>query len=178
MVSGDPCWNMRNYSNISTIIDASKKPDAVTRHFSLWAVVTPLPSYSSSTPFSAPHASVPLLLPMPLPPPPTGCACCHIQGYVGDPWNVFDALVVIGSVVDIILSQVERHRVCTTLTFPRPALSPLLLHTFISFLPVQLLCFCFAFFWLFFFAFSIIGQDDSFNNNVRVKKTPFNVSKQ
>lgn len=77
---------------------------------------------------------------------PTGCACCHIQGYVGDPWNVFDALVVIGSVVDIILSQVERHRVCTTLTFPRPALSPLLLHSFISFLPVQLLCFCFAFF--------------------------------
>ncbi|XP_038149949.1 voltage-dependent L-type calcium channel subunit alpha-1D isoform X2 [Cyprinodon tularosa] len=27
------------------------------------------------------------------------------RGYVGDPWNVFDALVVIGSVVDIILSQ-------------------------------------------------------------------------
>ncbi|KAI3357267.1 hypothetical protein L3Q82_015715 [Scortum barcoo] len=31
------------------------------------------------------------------------------RGYVGDAWNVFDALVVIGSVVDIILSQVERH---------------------------------------------------------------------
>uniref|UniRef100_H2LE53 Voltage-dependent L-type calcium channel subunit alpha n=1 Tax=Oryzias latipes TaxID=8090 RepID=H2LE53_ORYLA len=28
------------------------------------------------------------------------------RGYVGDAWNVFDALVVIGSVVDIILSQV------------------------------------------------------------------------
>ncbi|XP_059912927.1 voltage-dependent L-type calcium channel subunit alpha-1D isoform X2 [Gadus macrocephalus] len=27
------------------------------------------------------------------------------QGYVGDAWNVFDALVVIGSVVDIVLSQ-------------------------------------------------------------------------
>ncbi|XP_047223094.1 voltage-dependent L-type calcium channel subunit alpha-1D [Girardinichthys multiradiatus] len=27
------------------------------------------------------------------------------RGYVGDPWNIFDALVVIGSVVDIILSQ-------------------------------------------------------------------------
>uniref|UniRef100_A0A3Q0R0H6 Voltage-dependent L-type calcium channel subunit alpha n=1 Tax=Amphilophus citrinellus TaxID=61819 RepID=A0A3Q0R0H6_AMPCI len=31
------------------------------------------------------------------------------RGYVGDAWNVFDALVVIGSVVDIILSQVERR---------------------------------------------------------------------
>uniref|UniRef100_A0A4W6C129 Voltage-dependent L-type calcium channel subunit alpha n=1 Tax=Lates calcarifer TaxID=8187 RepID=A0A4W6C129_LATCA len=31
------------------------------------------------------------------------------RGYVGDAWNVFDALVVIGSVVDIILSQVERQ---------------------------------------------------------------------
>uniref|UniRef100_A0A8C5FYM2 Voltage-dependent L-type calcium channel subunit alpha n=1 Tax=Gouania willdenowi TaxID=441366 RepID=A0A8C5FYM2_GOUWI len=29
------------------------------------------------------------------------------RGYVGDAWNLFDALVVIGSVVDIILSQVE-----------------------------------------------------------------------
>ncbi|KAJ0064133.1 hypothetical protein NL108_000998, partial [Boleophthalmus pectinirostris] len=29
------------------------------------------------------------------------------RGYVGDAWNVFDALVVIGSVVDIILSQVH-----------------------------------------------------------------------
>lgn len=44
------------------------------------------------------------------PSPPAGCACCHIQGYVGDAWNVFDALVVIGSVVDIILSQVERRQ--------------------------------------------------------------------
>uniref|UniRef100_A0A3P9HN73 Voltage-dependent L-type calcium channel subunit alpha n=1 Tax=Oryzias latipes TaxID=8090 RepID=A0A3P9HN73_ORYLA len=31
------------------------------------------------------------------------------RGYVGDAWNVFDALVVIGSVVDIILSQVDRR---------------------------------------------------------------------
>uniref|UniRef100_A0A3Q1G8X6 Voltage-dependent L-type calcium channel subunit alpha n=1 Tax=Acanthochromis polyacanthus TaxID=80966 RepID=A0A3Q1G8X6_9TELE len=29
------------------------------------------------------------------------------RGYVGDAWNVFDALVVIGSVVDIILSQIN-----------------------------------------------------------------------
>uniref|UniRef100_A0A8C6VWP0 Voltage-dependent L-type calcium channel subunit alpha n=1 Tax=Nothobranchius furzeri TaxID=105023 RepID=A0A8C6VWP0_NOTFU len=31
--------------------------------------------------------------------------CVKSAGYVGDAWNVFDALVVIGSVVDIILSQ-------------------------------------------------------------------------
>uniref|UniRef100_A0A3Q1G8V9 Voltage-dependent L-type calcium channel subunit alpha n=1 Tax=Acanthochromis polyacanthus TaxID=80966 RepID=A0A3Q1G8V9_9TELE len=36
------------------------------------------------------------------------------RGYVGDAWNVFDALVVIGSVVDIILSQVERHLLFST----------------------------------------------------------------
>ncbi|MEQ2173756.1 hypothetical protein GOODEAATRI_000700 [Goodea atripinnis] len=36
--------------------------------------------------------------------------CLAIQGYVGDAWNIFDALVVIGSVVDIILSQVERRQ--------------------------------------------------------------------
>uniref|UniRef100_A0A8C5BEE8 Voltage-dependent L-type calcium channel subunit alpha n=1 Tax=Gadus morhua TaxID=8049 RepID=A0A8C5BEE8_GADMO len=29
------------------------------------------------------------------------------RGYVGDAWNVFDALVVIGSVVDIVLSQIN-----------------------------------------------------------------------
>lgn len=172
---------MRKYINISTITDASKKTRLCFPSLLSLGCRDSSSSYSSSTPFSAPHASAPLLLPTPLPSPPTGCVCCHIQGYVGDPWNVFDALVVIGSVVDIILSQVERHRVCTTLTFPRPALSPLL-HSFISFLPVQLLCFCFAFFGWFF-----LPQDDYLNkhhaysplmNNVRVKKTPFNVSKR
>ncbi|CDQ90450.1 unnamed protein product [Oncorhynchus mykiss] len=38
------------------------------------------------------------------------------RGYFGDAWNVFDALVVIGSVVDIILTQVEYYS--------RPALIP------------------------------------------------------
>ncbi|XP_035391927.1 voltage-dependent L-type calcium channel subunit alpha-1D isoform X2 [Electrophorus electricus] len=33
------------------------------------------------------------------------------RGYFGDAWNVFDALVVIGSVVDIILSQVDQTEV-------------------------------------------------------------------
>uniref|UniRef100_A0A8C8A7V6 Voltage-dependent L-type calcium channel subunit alpha n=1 Tax=Oryzias sinensis TaxID=183150 RepID=A0A8C8A7V6_9TELE len=36
------------------------------------------------------------------------------RGYVGDAWNVFDALVVIGSVVDIILSQVDRRKMAPT----------------------------------------------------------------
>ncbi|MEQ2203145.1 hypothetical protein XENOCAPTIV_025460 [Xenoophorus captivus] len=38
------------------------------------------------------------------------CELDKNQGYVGDAWNIFDALVVIGSVVDIILSQVERRQ--------------------------------------------------------------------
>uniref|UniRef100_A0A8C8A5L1 Voltage-dependent L-type calcium channel subunit alpha n=1 Tax=Oryzias sinensis TaxID=183150 RepID=A0A8C8A5L1_9TELE len=43
------------------------------------------------------------------------------RGYVGDAWNVFDALVVIGSVVDIILSQVDRP-----FPPPLPSYSPFL----------------------------------------------------
>ncbi|XP_006810994.1 dihydropyridine-sensitive L-type skeletal muscle calcium channel subunit alpha-1-like, partial [Neolamprologus brichardi] len=29
------------------------------------------------------------------------------RGYFGDPWNVFDFIIVIGSVVDVILSEVD-----------------------------------------------------------------------
>ncbi len=32
---------------------------------------------------------------------------CLTQGYFGDAWNVFDALVVIGSIVDIVLSEID-----------------------------------------------------------------------
>lgn len=41
---------------------------------------------------------------------------CHIhhqsflvfcKGYFGDPWNVFDFVIVIGSVVDVILSEID-----------------------------------------------------------------------
>lgn len=73
----------------------------------------------------------PLVLHLPL---PAGCVCHRIQGYVGDAWNVFDALVVIGSVVDIILSQVERRQtvqLCQPLFLP---LQMLLLFSFESFL--------------------------------------------
>ncbi|CAB1452635.1 unnamed protein product [Pleuronectes platessa] len=31
------------------------------------------------------------------------------RGYFGDPWNVFDFVIVIGSVVDVILSEVDKH---------------------------------------------------------------------
>uniref|UniRef100_A0A8C7HUU5 Voltage-dependent L-type calcium channel subunit alpha n=1 Tax=Oncorhynchus kisutch TaxID=8019 RepID=A0A8C7HUU5_ONCKI len=34
------------------------------------------------------------------------------KGYFGDPWNVFDFLIVIGSVVDVILSEVDVSFVC------------------------------------------------------------------
>lgn len=33
-----------------------------------------------------------------------------LQGYFGDPWNVFDFIIVIGSVVDVILSEVDVSR--------------------------------------------------------------------
>ncbi len=29
------------------------------------------------------------------------------QGYFGDPWNVFDFVIVVGSVVDVVLSEVN-----------------------------------------------------------------------
>ncbi|KAF3856310.1 hypothetical protein F7725_017033 [Dissostichus mawsoni] len=33
--------------------------------------------------------------------------CLAVQGYFGDAWNVFDALVVMGSIVDIVLSEID-----------------------------------------------------------------------
>lgn len=67
------------------------------------------------------------------PSPSAGSDCGHIQGYVRDAWNVFDALVVIGSVVDIILSQVERrHR---SVTPALPLLLPCSCFSFSSHLP-------------------------------------------
>ncbi|XP_039655695.1 voltage-dependent L-type calcium channel subunit alpha-1D isoform X9 [Perca fluviatilis] len=41
------------------------------------------------------------------------------RGYVGDAWNVFDALVVIGSVVDIVLSQNTEDSARISITFFR-----------------------------------------------------------
>lgn len=38
---------------------------------------------------------------------PCPCVICVSQGYFGDPWNVFDFLIVIGSVVDVVLSEVD-----------------------------------------------------------------------
>lgn len=35
------------------------------------------------------------------------CPHLFLQGYFGDPWNVFDFIIVIGSVVDVILSEVN-----------------------------------------------------------------------
>uniref|UniRef100_A0A4W6F8G4 Voltage-dependent L-type calcium channel subunit alpha n=1 Tax=Lates calcarifer TaxID=8187 RepID=A0A4W6F8G4_LATCA len=37
------------------------------------------------------------------------------RGYFGDPWNVFDFIIVVGSVVDVILSEVD---LCNSLEFP------------------------------------------------------------
>uniref|UniRef100_A0A3Q1AHG3 Voltage-dependent L-type calcium channel subunit alpha n=1 Tax=Amphiprion ocellaris TaxID=80972 RepID=A0A3Q1AHG3_AMPOC len=31
------------------------------------------------------------------------------KGYFGDPWNIFDFVIVIGSVVDVILSEIDNH---------------------------------------------------------------------
>ncbi|CAB1315380.1 unnamed protein product, partial [Coregonus sp. 'balchen'] len=35
--------------------------------------------------------------------------CLAVQGYFGDAWNVFDALVVMGSIVDIVLSEIDHY---------------------------------------------------------------------
>lgn len=40
------------------------------------------------------------------------CLLSYAQGYFGDPWNVFDFVIVIGSVVDVILSEVEVSSTC------------------------------------------------------------------
>lgn len=34
-----------------------------------------------------------------------------VQGYFGDPWNVFDFIIVVGSVVDVILSEVDVSKI-------------------------------------------------------------------
>lgn len=42
------------------------------------------------------------------------------QGYFGDPWNVFDFLIVIGSIVDVVLSEVDvsrNHSLCSLFFF-------------------------------------------------------------
>lgn len=33
--------------------------------------------------------------------------CVFVQGYFGDPWNVFDFIIVVGSIVDVVLSEVD-----------------------------------------------------------------------
>lgn len=33
--------------------------------------------------------------------------CFLTQGYFGDPWNVFDFVIVVGSIVDVVLSEVD-----------------------------------------------------------------------
>uniref|UniRef100_A0A8C3JQJ2 Voltage-dependent L-type calcium channel subunit alpha n=1 Tax=Calidris pygmaea TaxID=425635 RepID=A0A8C3JQJ2_9CHAR len=43
------------------------------------------------------------------------------KGYFGDPWNVFDFLIVIGSIIDVILSEIDRDDSCT---MPSPRLCP------------------------------------------------------
>lgn len=32
---------------------------------------------------------------------------CSVQGYFSDSWNTFDSLVVLGSIVDIVLSEAD-----------------------------------------------------------------------
>lgn len=75
-----------------------------------------------------------LMLPPLVLPPPRWVCMSNIQGYVGDAWNVFDALVVIGSVVDIILSQVERRQTAQLCQPFFLLLQMLLLFSFESFL--------------------------------------------
>uniref|UniRef100_A0A8C2T0L3 Voltage-dependent L-type calcium channel subunit alpha n=1 Tax=Coturnix japonica TaxID=93934 RepID=A0A8C2T0L3_COTJA len=50
------------------------------------------------------------------------------KGYFGDPWNVFDFLIVIGSIIDVILSEIDFLSysffcVCTTIICGHPSVS-------------------------------------------------------
>lgn len=52
---------------------------------------------------------------------------CLSKGYAEDPWNVFDAMVVIGSIVDIVLSEADVSKLSPWphLLLPIPPLSQL-----------------------------------------------------
>ncbi|XP_066456419.1 voltage-dependent L-type calcium channel subunit alpha-1S [Eleutherodactylus coqui] len=41
-------------------------------------------------------------------------AAFKAKGYFGDPWNVFDFLIVIGSIIDVILSEIDTPAIPTT----------------------------------------------------------------
>uniref|UniRef100_A0A8C2DY51 Voltage-dependent L-type calcium channel subunit alpha n=1 Tax=Cyprinus carpio TaxID=7962 RepID=A0A8C2DY51_CYPCA len=45
-------------------------------------------------------------------------------GYFSDPWNVFDFLIVIGSIIDVILSEINLSSVCLSLKPADPSSSP------------------------------------------------------
>lgn len=46
---------------------------------------------------------------------------CSVQGYFSDAWNTFDSLIVIGSIVDVVLSEADVS--IPQLTFPSPYFS-------------------------------------------------------
>lgn len=46
---------------------------------------------------------------------------CSVQGYFSDAWNTFDSLIVIGSIVDVVLSEADVS--ISQLTFPSPYFS-------------------------------------------------------
>lgn len=35
------------------------------------------------------------------------CPTCSVQGYFSDAWNTFDSLIVIGSIIDVALSEAD-----------------------------------------------------------------------
>lgn len=71
------------------------------------------------------------------------------QGYFGDAWNVFDALVVIGSIVDIVLSEIDVSK--SSCSRPRCPLTSSLrwpLKQQVSMAGLWFLTFNLIFFWL------------------------------
>ena len=59
------------------------------------------PQLTLGTPPLVAILETPSLSPTAHPRPPS------LQGYFGDPWNVFDFLIVIGSIIDVILSEID-----------------------------------------------------------------------
>lgn len=68
-------------------------------------VPTQLPPVLCDSPFSA-TTSMALLIPLHSPPSPLLALCFGQQEYLSSAWNVFDGLVVVVSVVEVILHNV------------------------------------------------------------------------
>ena len=94
-------WNTRGKWHLGPALPGPAVLHTPDRDHCTLLASEPLPSTAHPGPlpdgyFGDPSPSPPQLTPGPSP-----------QGYFGDPWNVFDFLIVIGSIIDVILSEID-----------------------------------------------------------------------